>query len=150
MEAAWLDWARENAEADVAAVVRVLEASATREQFVAGLKRVVRGAQSANRTERRVQRLTVIAASARRPRVRAEIGRLETETNQRYQQVLEKARDRGLLTNAADLSVVPVFVRAFTFGRVTNELSADPVDDEAWNALVHQVMQRLLGADDLA
>ena len=149
MEAAWVDWARENAEADVAAVAQVLEAATTRDEAVMGLLRVVRAAQAASRTERRVQRLTVIAAAARRPSVRAEIGRLETLTNQRYQQVMEQARDRGLLANTADLSVLPVFVRAFTFGRVTNELSAEPLDVDAWNALVHRVMQRLLGADDL-
>lgn len=63
--------------------------------------------------------------------------------------VLEQARDRGLLTDTADLGVVPVFVRAFTFGRVTNELSAEPLDVEAWNTLVEQVMARLLGAADL-
>lgn len=149
MEAAWVDWARVNAEADVAAVVKVLEAATTRAEAVGGLQRVVRAAQATERAERRVQRLGVVAAAARRPAVRAEIGRLETLTNQHYQQALERARDRGLLWNTVDLSVVPVFVRAFTFGRITDELSAEPIDADAWNMVVEQVMARLLGADDL-
>jgi AcrR family transcriptional regulator len=148
MEAAWVDWARHNAEADVAAVAEVLDAATTPDEATAGLVRVTRAAQDPRRAERRVQRLMVLAAAARRPGVRAEIGRLETLTNQQYRQVLERARGRGLLAEGVDLEVLPVFVRAFSFGRVTNELSAEPVDVDAWNALVEQVMVRLLGVDD--
>lgn len=150
MEAAWVDWARTNAEADVAAIADALEVAVDAEDAMRRIVTVVRAAQAPARAERRVQRLTVYAAAARRPAVRAEIGRLETETNERYREVLERARDRGLLAASADLAVVPVFVRAFTFGKVTNEMSATPVDHELWCALVEGVLRSLLGVPEPA
>jgi AcrR family transcriptional regulator len=146
MEATWIDWARRNADEDVEAIERALAGATTPGEAVANLAAVVRAAQSPQRTERRVQRLMVVAAAARRPGVRAEIGRLETRTNGRYTHVLEAARDRGLLGDTADLAVIPVFVRAFTFGRVTNELSESPVDNDKWNTMVESVFTALLGA----
>lgn len=147
LEAAWIDWAQRNADEDVQVIAQVLERATTPDEVMDGLIAAVRAAQLPARTERRVQRLTVLAAAARRPAVRAEIGRLETETNRRYRQLLEQARDRGLLRDTADLSVVPVFVRAFTFGRVSNELSAEPIDIDAWNTVVSRVLGQLLGRD---
>lgn len=147
MEATWIDWAQRNADEDVLAIERALERATTPAEAVEGVRRVVRAAQAPERTERRVQRLMVMSAAARRPAVRAEIGRIESRTNTRYREILERARDRGLLRNTADLAVVPVFVRAFTFGRVTNELSAEPLDNGAWTQLVEDVLVRLLGGD---
>lgn len=144
MEAAWVDWAQANAEADVAAIERALAEAADSEDAVERVVEVVREAQSSQRADRRTQRLTVYAAAARRPSVRAEIGRIEAETNDRYREVLERARARGVLGGPVDLAVLPVFVRAFTFGKVTNEMSSAPVDHVDWCAVVEQVVRALL------
>jgi AcrR family transcriptional regulator len=149
MEATWIDWARRNADEDVELLAGILRAARTPDEAMHGVTAAVQAAQAPGRTERRVQRLMVVAAAARRPHVRAEIGAIETDTNNRYTAILEDARNRGVLGRSADLSVVPVFVRAFTFGRVTNELSTEPAALEAWNAVVADVLSRLLGHDDI-
>jgi AcrR family transcriptional regulator len=147
MEAAWLDWARQNASEDVWAIQTVLENATSPEHAVDEIIRVVLMAQSARRTERRFQRLTVLAAAVRRPGLREEIGRLETETNHRYQHVLDDAKSRGLLRPDLDTRLIPVLVRALSFGRVSNELSVEQVDPDAWDAEVKRILRRLLLGD---
>lgn len=150
MEAAWIDWFREQADADVQYVADVLERSTTRSEFVTGLVQVVLDLQSPSGEERRVQRLMAYAAAVRHPGLRAEIGRLENETNQRVRALLDQAREQGLLDDLRHIDMLPVFARALSFGRVTNELSVEPIDNGLWNAAVGPVMSWLLGGDDPA
>jgi AcrR family transcriptional regulator len=145
LEAAWIDWARQNAETDVTAVAAVFAAATDRDAAFDGVVTVVRAAQAPSRTERRLQRLSMIAAAARRPGLRAEISQIETETNRRYRAILDEAQERGLISPEADLEVIPVFMRAITFGRITNELSSEPVDPAAWDHAMVAVLAQLLG-----
>jgi hypothetical protein len=46
-----------------------------------------------------------------------------------------------------DTRLIPVLVRALSFGRVSNELSVEQVDPEAWDAEVTRILLRLLLGD---
>ena len=105
---------------------------------------ISRGLQSRERAPFRMQRLVALAATDRNDRYRLAMAREHQALNLGYQELLEAAQAKGWIDPSVDTGVVAVFVQAYTFGRVLDDISLEPIDEERWNTLIEDLLDRAL------
>lgn len=100
--------------------------------------------QSRSRAPFRMQRLVSLASTDRNDRYRLTVAREHEVMNRGYQDLIEAAQARGWIDPKVDALAVSLFIQAYTFGRVLDDISMDPFDEERWNALIEQVLDPLM------
>lgn len=103
-----------------------------------------RGLQSRERAPYRMQRLVALAATDRNDRYRLTMAREHKTLNQGYEELIESAQARGWIDPKVDAAAVALFIQAYTFGRVLDDISQEPIDEGRWNTLIEQVLDPLL------
>lgn len=91
-----------------------------------------------------MQRLVALAATDRNDRYRLAMSREHKTLNQGYEELIESAQTRGWIDPKVDAAAVALFIQAYTFGRVLDDISMEPFDEERWNVLIEQLLDPLL------
>lgn len=102
-----------------------------------------RGLQSRQRALFRMQRLVALAATDRNDRYRLTMAREHQTLDRGYQELIESAQARGWIDPKVDAAAVALFIQAYTFGRVLDDISMEPFDEGRWNALIEQLLDPL-------
>lgn len=105
---------------------------------------ISRGLQSRSRAPYRMQRLVALASTDRNERYRLTMAREHEVMNRGYRDLIEAAQARGWIDPEADAWAISLFIQAYTFGRVLDDISMDPFDEERWNTLIEKVLDPLM------
>ena len=103
-----------------------------------------RSFKSRDRAPFRMQRLVALAATDRNDRYRLAMAREHQALNRGYQDLIEGAQAKGWIDPNVDALAVSLFIQAYTFGRVLDDVSMEPFDEGRWNSLIEQVLDPLL------
>lgn len=122
----------------------IIETSQSATEFRRSIFAFGRGLQSSERAPFRMQRLVALAATDRNDRNRLAMAREHEALNRGYQDLIEAAQAKGWIDPKVDALAVSLFIQAYTFGRVLDDVSMEPFDEGRWNALVEQILDPLL------
>jgi AcrR family transcriptional regulator len=126
---------------DFHALVETCQSAAELRQRIFAIGRIL---QSRDRAPFRMQRLVALAATDRNDRYRLAMAREHQALNRGYQDLIEAAQEKGWIDPKVDALAVSLFIQAYTFGRVLDDVSMEPFDEGRWNALIEQVLDPLL------
>lgn len=121
-----------------------LEAVKTQEEFEAGLEVLVRELADPVRYAQRMIRVQVVAGSAGRPGLIEKLREMQMLALQQQVEIYRIAQDKGFVSKSVDLEAFASLLTGIVFGRVLQDLVADQVDDEAYNALLLKGLKGLL------
>ncbi len=144
LEQAIAEMISESTRQAIATFRSLMEDSQSADDFRQRIYALGRALQSRDRAPIRMQRLVALAATDRNDRYRLTMSREHQILNQGYQDLIEAAQAQGWIDPKADARAIALFIQAYTFGRVLDDISMDPFDEERWNALIERVFDSVL------
>ena len=123
----------------IALLSSILQGTKTRDEMVVRVREVTRISQSmqANRIDRAHTIAAALASDRMREMLSVEQARLTAWIADLYREVLE----RGWGNPALDPASVGIMIQAYTFGRIVDDISAEPVDPEKWLDLITTILE---------
>ncbi len=129
---------------DVVALRTLIKAIADGADAPTMFRQIGRIAQGPERHGRRRRRLAVLGAAVHRPDLWAAIGAIQGQSTDALAEVITEAQRSGWVKAELDPRAIAAFSQAYTFGRVLDELSPDPVPIEHWHAIVDSFLQSII------
>lgn len=131
-------------DASITAIAGLLHNATGRDDLLARLAELSRLTQRRDRMEHRTQRVVAFAGASHSPRFRAVLAEQQQRLTDAQAELVEHAQELGWIRKELDPQVVAVFVQAYTLGRIVDDFSVEPMDEEGWNRLIIDVLERVL------
>lgn len=112
------------------------------------LAAMTRATQDPDRRAVRMHRARVLSQTATEPELAARIDAEQRRLTDTIADTVARARQRGWFRPEVDPHAFAVFVQAYTLGRVVDDVTSEPVSQDAWVALIDMVIDGLLTSDD--
>ncbi len=144
VESALVEVNRAYVESSIELTARALAAVTSRDEFMAAINLVTSTLHSEERFKARIDRVRMIALCADSPSFRQKFGEAQAELVDNLTEVIRDAQERGWARADFDPKALATFMSAYTIGVTLNDVSADPISFESWNALVRDVITRFL------
>ena len=144
VESALVEVNRSYVDSSIELTARAIEAANSKEEFLTAIAMVTQALHSEERFKARIDRVRMIALCADSPSFREKFGEAQAEMVDNLADVIREAQEKGWARPDFDPRALATFMSAYTVGVTLNDVSADPISFEAWNALVRDVITRFL------
>jgi AcrR family transcriptional regulator len=144
VESALVEVNRSYVDSSIELTAQALAAVTSRDEFLAAINTVTAALHSEERFKARIDRVRMIALCADSPTFRQKFGEAQAELIENLAEVIHDAQERGWARSDFDPKALATFMSAYTIGVTLNDVSADPISFESWNALVREVVSRFL------
>lgn len=118
-----------------------LNSAANADEFFVGLRRVTRGTQSRSLFSARLERAGAISRAGSNDEFLAKLGAEQQRLTDELTRIVQTAQDKGWVTKRANARASAVFIQAYTLGRLVDDITPNPVDDETWIALIDLIAE---------
>ena len=144
IEAALVRRFSRRADEDIAFITRAVAESQDRDQFRDALGQLTRASQSEERRASRFERVRDLGLAGSNERFRASLGAEQARLTSALADLCREAQSKGWVRSDVDPTAVAIFLQAYTLGRVTDDVSPEPMDPRAWITLIDLVLQEML------
>lgn len=144
VESALIEVNRSYVDSSIELTARALGAAQSKEEFLAAVDLVTQTLHSEERFKARIDRVRMIALCADSPTFREKFGEAQAEMVDNLADVIREAQEKGWARPDFDPRALATFMSAYTIGVSLNDVSADPISFDVWNALVREVITRFL------
>jgi hypothetical protein len=125
-------------------LTKVFQISKNRDEMVAELKKVTRFTQSPDLMPQRMDRATSISLANANPRMMKKMHAQQDRLNEAIIDIFREARDRGWINKEIDLHAGAIFIQAYTFGVIINDVSGTKVNANAWEELIDLFIKKVI------
>lgn len=108
------------------------------------LAAVTRSEQDRSRSSARLERARIFSLCPTHPMLAEQLAVEQQRLTDAIADTVQEAQARRWIKPDLDPHAVAVFIQAYTLGRIIDDVSADPVANEAWVALVDHVVESFL------
>lgn len=129
---------------DITAISSLMDTSTDLESFLAALRQLSAGIQSDARSARRLTRASILGAAGSSDRLRAALATEQERLSAALASLITDAKAKGWVRPDVDPDAMALFVQAYSFGRVLNDVTSRRVREAEWVALVDGVVRHLL------
>jgi AcrR family transcriptional regulator len=137
IDAAYLHLFERSAREDVDNLVAAARTATTREEFFAGMRRVLRASvANEDREQRRQMRVRVLAAALVRPSLRDAIAITQDGVTDSMTEFVSIGQDKGWFRKDLDARAMAVMFQVVVIGRVLDDVSGHPVSEAQWGPVV--------------
>jgi len=144
VDAAELELYARRARADVAVLSGLIERASTPDELLEAARALTAQTQSPARRGQRIERARLVGQIGS-GRFAARLEAVQHALNAAFAAAIAGAQAKGLIAPRHDARALAVFIQAYTMGRVLGDLDTEPVDPAAWNALIGDVLDALVG-----
>jgi len=123
---------------------KALEQSKDSRDLAARLHQITVNTQSEGQADVRKERIQSIAHATTNERFRGALAPEQQRLTNGIAEVWRQLQDQGLVSDRLDPQVGALFIQAYTLGVVLNDITADPVSDAAWIAMIDTVVDQVL------
>lgn len=127
----------------VQAIEDVVNSSSSREEMMESLVELTRMTNSPDLAPVRLERIRAIGMTGANPRFAARLAAEQKRLTEAFTDVVREAQNKGFLGTTFPPDVIAVFIQAYTFGRVLDEISEDHIDASQWYALITKLVSHL-------
>lgn len=133
-------------EQNINTIELLIEKTRSPEDFIKGAKIFNKISQSPDRRSLRLDRLRMISLSIENEKFSEILKKEQDRLTAGYKNLFEKAQANKWISADIDPHAAAVFIQAYTFGRVIDDISGHKVDPAAWEDLLMKVVERVLTA----
>jgi AcrR family transcriptional regulator len=122
---------------------KLLETGKTTKSLKDGLFKVTYATQSDAMAKTRLERAQIVAATQNNPRL---LKKFTTETDRMtssFEDLIREVIGRKLFKPNLEPRAIAIFIQAYTFGLVLNDLSENKVKYENWVSLINQIIDEV-------
>ncbi len=129
---------------DIEQLTSVMMNTTSREDLIVRLDLVTRASHAPDRAPRRFDRAAIIASVQYSEKGRAQLSVAQQHLTDAISDVIRELQERQLIDAAIDPRSLSTFIQAYSLGLVLNDVTAEPVDHEAWIALIGRMVRGLI------
>lgn len=122
---------------------KLLETGKTVKILKEGLFKITYSTQSSAMAHTRIERAQIVALTQNNPRLlekfKAETDRMTSS----FEDLIREVIDRKFFKPHLDPRAIAVFIQAYTFGLVLNDLSDTKVENESWVNLINTIISEI-------
>lgn len=100
--------------------------------------------QSSGNSRHRFLRARLIGFAEGNERLTQRLGAEQQRLTEALTNLFAQAQNRGWLNRDFSPKAAALFVQAYTLGRVIDDISLEPVDQDEWNAFINRVIKLVL------
>lgn len=121
-------------------IAEVVATSTNREEMLTGLRGITRRTQAPDLASLRLERLRSIGLAGGNERFRVRLAVEQQRLTDALADLVREAQLKGWFRSEFSPNVVAVFVQAYTLGRVLDEISESPIDNDEWVAFIDHMV----------
>lgn len=129
---------------DIRAIAAIMRTVSSREEMFARFRQITEVASSQERTASRQDRAMIIGLSSRSPRLAAALAAEQDRLTDALADIAREFQERGFLKAETDPRMVAVFVQAYSFGKVVDDIAATQIPRDQWVGLISRLVETLL------
>ena len=134
----------ESVRVDIDNAKEAFDRATSKEDFRRFILAVVGSAFLPDRPDLRLLRASMVGATRGREEYRARLGAEQLRLREMLADVIIQAQNRGWVRPEVDPDTGAVFMLAYSFGLVIDEVTGKPVDPQGWQDLVMAFMDRVM------
>jgi AcrR family transcriptional regulator len=134
----------ESVRVDIDNAKEAFDRATSKEDFRRFILAVVGSAFLPDRPDLRLLRASMVGATRGREEYRARLGSEQLRLREMLADVIIQAQNRGWVRPEVDPDTGAVFMLAYSFGLVIDEVTGKPVDPQGWQDLVMAFMDRVM------
>lgn len=116
----------------IALLEKTLGFNNTREDLQLLFRRLTLDTLTPEGLRQRLVRAQIIGASAQYPKLRKYVGVTQAKLTSTFVEMFTRAERKGLLKPNLNLHVAAVFIQAYTFGKIIDDLGETTTDPDEW------------------
>jgi AcrR family transcriptional regulator len=147
LEATFLVRFAESVQASDQAIKEIIEKSTNKVDFFKALEKVTLGTQSRANSAIRFQRARMLARSERSEGFRKSLGDIQQQLTDSLTQAIKRAQDKGFVTLDFQARTLAVFIQAYTLGKVVDDITTEPMDDQDWDRFITRIASKVFAAE---
>lgn len=129
------------------AIKEIIEKSTNKVDFFKALEKVTQVTQTRNNSAIRFQRARMLARSERNERFRKSLGDIQQQLTDSLTQAIRNAQDKGFVTTDFQPRTLAVFIQAYTLGKIVDDITTNPMDDQDWDRFITRIASRVFSAE---
>ena len=129
---------------DSETLIRMFSRVETREEMFATFEGVVHATSGPDRADARLDRATIIGLSKHSKNFAQALAEEQQILTDALADVARELKERGLIRHDVDPRALSVFVQAYSFGRVLDDISTAPLSEDEWAGFVVKVLRSFL------
>ena len=129
---------------DIESLTSVIVNATSREDLMARLDLVTRASHDPERAPRRFDRAAIIASVQYSEKGRAQLSVAQQHLTDSISDLVRELQERQFVDASIDPKSLSTFIQAYSLGLVLNDVTAEPVDHEAWLALIGRMVRGLI------
>lgn len=129
---------------DIELLTSVMVNTTSREDLVSRLDSVTRISHAPERAPRRLDRAAIIASVHFSDKGRSQLAAAQQQLTDAIADVVRELQERQLIEPSVDPRSLSTFIQAYSLGLVLNDVTAEPVNHDAWLALIGRMVRGLL------
>lgn len=128
-------------EVSVAGMTQILTSSNSADDVYRGLLEVTKRTQSRELRDERFFRAEVLTKANASPRLSKQLIELQKNLTDSLTDLIREAQERRFFTKSLDPKSIAVFIQAYTLGKIIDDVSDEPVDQEAYAQLINTIVK---------
>jgi AcrR family transcriptional regulator len=129
------------------AIKEIIEVSTNKVDFFKALEKVTQASQSRANSAVRFQRARMLARSERSERFKKSLGEIQQQLTDSLTDAIHKAQDKGFVTLDFQARTLAVFIQAYTLGKIVDDITVSPMNDQDWDRLITAIASRVFAAE---
>lgn len=121
----------------------VVDRCRSRAEYKAELAKITRETQARQRFHARAERAEIIVMSRSNLRLKAKLAQLQDQLTSIFEDSFIAAQQRGWINAGIPPRVGATFLQAYTLGRLVDDISASPIDDDAWCGFIDTMVDKV-------
>ena len=129
-------------DSSIALIANTVATATTREEFFADMEKVTAITHSREMTAIRFERARALGHAGTSERFREALGVEQQRLTLAFADLVREAQNQGWVTSDIDPMAAAVFIQAYTIGKLIDEVTEEPVDEQEWLKLIHRMVER--------
>ena len=129
----------------IASLSAMANAAQSRDEVLAGMAAITAMTQRPDRKHIRFARAHVLTLASRNPRLADKLAVEQFRLTDALTALISTAQQRGWFNGEFDPRAGAVLIQAYTLGRIVDDITTEPVDPDAWERLITQLIERVFG-----
>jgi AcrR family transcriptional regulator len=134
-------------ELSVGVLAHIAATANSQKEVLEALGKVTRATQAQEIASTRFERARIVAMTENNERFATVMRSEQQRLSSAITDLIREAQERGWYSNDFDPAAAAVLIQAYTLGRVVDDVAEEPVDPDAWIALIDRLIERTFAAE---
>ena len=131
-------------DASIGALSQVLRTAKSREEMIRNIRNVTIATQSPQLKTSRSNRVQAIAMASTSDRMQKILEQHQTRLTDAIADLYREVVEKGWGNPNLEPGVVAVMIQAYTLGKVVDDFALEPINPEAWNSLINEILETII------